>query len=486
MLPWLYIHFPCLQLDGLLSQQSESTPVCIIDVKQNKVLQLNLAAKQQGITQGMGLASAVALSAELTIVEYQAEQEAKRLNELAQWLYQVVADIALFVPNGLAFNVKGMLALYRNLDNYWRAIAKVLKQQKVHYTMALAHSPTAARLLAKSAQWTPEQMISLATNQTSEIAIKPHLAQLPVERLEIHPQQIEQLHRLGVHQLAQLWQLPNKELGRRFGIELLNYLAKIDAKVDVGLTYYQPPKFFHKYLELFHEINQAQVLLFPLKRMVQEMSDFLLKHEWVITELMIQLEYREHVSSEIVIGSAQGEYQTERWLNLISLKIESFQLTAPVVGISLKTAQMIAKHQVTADLLAEQHGSNKSMSNNQLVSILQAKVGKAHIQRLTLKADHRPEYAFNAKAIAPDQSLQQEQQEQQSDIPKNRPLILLPKPQPLTQGYTLINGPERIRSAWWGKHSIYRDYFIANDNNGSLCWLFNDPENGWFLHGYFS
>ena len=55
----------------------------------------------------------------------------------------------------------------------------------------------------------------------------------------------------------------------------------------------------------------------------------------------------------------------------------------------------------------------------------------------------------------------------------------------------LLSGPERIESGWWDGALAERDYYIAQDGDGALLWvyrtrlLFSTPVIGWFLHGRF-
>ena len=509
MMPWLYLHFPSLQLDALKqnaelgsdsSNNLDSRPLIVVEPGQNAVHQLNLAAQNEGITLGMGLATAISLSGELVVVEYNRALETSRLQELAQWLYQVAADIALFEPDGLALEITNMLSLYDGIDNYWQQIDTILNQQQVSYQRALAQTPLAARLLAQN------QHACADLHQSSDI-INQQLGALPIERLELSKVQTQQLHRVGIHHLKQLWQVSGKELGRRFGLEVLSYLGKIKGQMKQPLNYYQPPAHFSQYLELFHEISQAQVLLFPLKRMVQQMSCFLLARELVVTTVTIALHYRnggntnacdkEHPDTKLEICSAQGEYQTDNWMTLINLRVERAQLNAPVVGITLTTGVLVEKN-CTIDDLFSSSGQKGQMTGNQLISLLQAKVGKQAISSIELHPDHRPEFAFGycAANLAPsNQALKNQQFKNNGQsakqplstttLPKLRPLILLEKPEQLAEQCTILHGPERVRSAWWGPQSIYRDYFIARNQQGALCWLFNEPQGNWFLHGYF-
>lgn len=479
MLPWLYLHFPSLQLDALTQDaQTTAEAIIVIDPKHHLVCQLNQAAAEYGIRLNMGLATAISLAADLNIVEYKVETAQSRLHELAQWLYQVVADIVLFEPDGLALKVTNMLALYGSIDNYWGKVSPLLNEQQVHYQGAMGKTVTQARLLARSTR----QPLTLNEQITQQ-----RLEQLPVSLLELPGKQIEQLQRVGIQQLHQLLSLDSKALGRRFGLEVLNYLSTIKGYHCVPLKEYHPPEHYSKYLELLHEISQSQTLLFPLQRMVREMSAFLAKRAQEITELNITLHYRDkerHADTHILIGSAAGEYHFDKWMALVNLKIERTELEAPVTAITLSTGQTVKVNAIAGSLFSD---NQAQMTPGQLVSLLQAKVGKAHISGLELLADHRPEHAFAYNSSNPlnSDARSPQQLSAQQKLPNPRPLVLLTTPEPVKEKYQILQGPERIRSAWWSKEPVYRDYFIARNQDGAVCWLYNEPCGTWYLQGYF-
>jgi protein ImuB len=92
---------------------------------------------------------------------------------------------------------------------------------------------------------------------------------------------------------------------------------------------------------------------------------------------------------------------------------------------------------------------------------------------------------------------------QLADTPHlTRPLWLLPAPQPLAadaralpllHGRPLLlrAGPERIEAGWWDGEFAARDYYVAQDDDGALLWVYRERvppatgESGWHLHGRF-
>ena len=506
-LPWLYLHFPCLQLDQLLEleqqpepdqkqpepnqkkpEPAQELPLIIVNSKTNQIKQLNKAAFEQGIKVNMGIATAIALAPDLMVRDYQIECEIKQLEALAGHLYQITADIVLYQPNGLLLQVEPMLNLYGSFKNYWSNISQVLTKAQCHYAWALATTPTAARLLAK--------YDSEHQNPFNKEKVNQALGRLSVTCLEINPKYIEQLQRLGLHRIEQLWGLSTKSIGRRFGLELVNYLQQLKQHNPTTFTNsdeikpYQQPQHYSQSIELLYEINQASVLLFPLKGMIQKMENFLLTRQLLVHEVFLTLHYRQLAATKLTIASSEGEYQTEPWMRLIALKVEQCQLPDSVIAISIACGTFVKKQRHNTNLLNDSNSSDVKLTPGQLVSILEAKVGKSHLFTLTLNDDHRPEYASNYQPAS-------EQKTRLTGnlsipIPWQRPTLLLKQPQPLPPGFHIIAGPERICTAWWQQNpyindtdnNVFKDYYIAKDNFGTLCWIYHQNE-GWFIQGYF-
>ena len=222
---WLYIHFPSLQLDCLQTHSSSSTltiveqqhlneqAVVIVEDKKNRIVQLNTRAKEKGIKQGMGLGLAASLAHDLCVVPYQIVEEHQYLHTLAEQLYKVTANIAIFPPQGLALQVNDMLKLYNNLPTYVDSVNSVLKPFNLHSTFACANNVMAAQVLACAG-------INLITTKTNVMEKK--MATISVDQLFIHHKVKESLARLGIKSLVQLQALPIKSLDKRIDLSLIH------------------------------------------------------------------------------------------------------------------------------------------------------------------------------------------------------------------------------------------------------------------------
>lgn len=137
---WIYLHFPALQLDALYSDESDK-PLAIVESTRFKVVQCNTLAEEQGIQHGMGLGSASALCHQLQVHPYDEKIEQQTLHDIAQWLYMVTSDIALFPPQGILLKATDMLSLYGGLEMYWQRVSEHLNQLGFRYFYSSGFSP---------------------------------------------------------------------------------------------------------------------------------------------------------------------------------------------------------------------------------------------------------------------------------------------------------------------------------------------------------
>ena len=466
---WLYLYFPSLQLDSLLHQQAYHQ-ACVL-VHKNKVVQANPQACQLGIKIGAGLAQAALLCAQLKVIAYESKQEQRLLSQLAQRLYQTSATLYLDPPQGLLLQTSDMLRLYNGLGPYWQQLQQPLMDRGLNYHYASAHSPLAAQVLARAGN------DRLLENQDQATRL---LGQLSIHMAGLEPKLALQLERLGLNTLGQAQALPRSALGQRLGQSLVTYLQQLDTSSAPNRLAYRAPENFRQRLELLYEIEHSTALRFPLKRLLTDLEAFLAPRQLRAAGLSLGLEYREHAAERLHIGCSDGEYREEAWLTLCMLRLEQLQLQAPIIAISLNTKGQMPWAPLSIQLFDPPGGK---LTAGQLISRLQNKLGDHAVQQLYLRDDHRPEQSFY-------QGRPQSHYQTQQATSALRPSLLFTLPQALghkpNHQWRILSGPERIQSGWWDNVSICRDYFIARNPMGQVCWLFRTPREEWFLHGYFS
>lgn len=497
---WLYLDFCALQLDALDSSRpplkTELTPaqevLIIVDAKKNEVVQHNDMAKQQGIVIGMGLATALSLHPQVHVIEYKPDLEYKKLHQLAQLLYQLTADIALSFPHGLYLRIDNMLCLYGGLTQYWQHIQQVLSDIGFQYHYASGNTPFMAKVLAQAKF---DRLLDTPAQ------LRTALHQLSIEQLELEPKALKALWRVGVKTTEQLFALPLKEMAKRFDIQLLNYLGKLQGDFKHGLSFYQPPAQFDVDIELLFEIGNSDILQHPIKRLLVQLQAFLSLRELVTQQITLHLLYRYDDYIEVRVSRSQGEYKAEKWLSLIKLRLESVKLAEPVVSIRLIADKLRPVILGSRDLF---HTQLPQTSPGELLAILQAKLGEAKVKAVTLNDQHHPQFSSGYRELLdgeliednevssvsekkrPETEVHNRSGDVKSSVHKLRPSLMAAKATPLRDRVTILHGPERLQTSWWHEHAIQRDYFIARSDSGKLYWVFRTPQKNWYLHGYFA
>jgi type VI secretion system protein ImpA len=146
-----------------------------------------------------------------------------------------------------------------------------------------------------------------------------------------------------------------------------------------------------------------------------------------------------------------------------------------------------------------------------LVDQLRARLGQDTCYTLEVEDQHTPERAWKRalplRHTRPPTRKQankpagkrpgKQKTKPQENAPRllKRPLWLFDPPRPVDRRQlALLRGPERIHTGWWldGGDELHdppgqaRDYYVARHHSGARCWVFTDPRQRWFLHGYFS
>jgi protein ImuB len=152
---------------------------------------------------------------------------------------------------------------------------------------------------------------------------------------------------------------------------------------------------------------------------------------------------------------------------------------APVRGVQLVARELPPFVPAGRDLFDAR--PQQAVPWEQLRERLRARLGDDAVHGLAVRADHRPERAWQ---LEPGRAVQAA-----PDVP--RPGWLLPRPVPLRDHrLRVLAGPERIETGWWDG-DVRRDYYLVQTSLGQRAWAFRpagdpvDERGGFMLHGWF-
>lgn len=460
---WAYFNYYQLFLDNteIAAITRPVHPTVVYQAANNRIIQANQAAQEAGITLGMGLAQAGALCPKLTIFDYQQSAEAQRLTALANRLYQLVADIVLLPPNGLAVRLDPCIKYYGGLSYLWQALKNEMITAHVHFSYATGWSVEAAKVLALN-----------GTNQVFQhnSAIKQALAKCPLEHTDLTQPQCFALHRVGIRDIATLLQMPVTELGKRFDNSLIQYLCALRAEVVPRYVYYHPESHFFSSLTPSYEISENTRLLPWMTQLMEEFMTYARLRNKLSTSLAFELHFRDEQALSVCIQSATPLFKSNQWHSLILLKLETLTLPAPVIQLSLKVSELEEIKEQTTDFFTNRV---HVFAQKQLLSRLQTRLGYEAVCAPISGNDHRLD-----------------QHQPSLSAPGNLPAYTLPsiclrQIEPLRAGSHIEHGPVRLHTGWWDGNIQKRDYYIARANDGRRMHVFKDTEGNWFVHGWY-
>ena len=486
---WWYLHVPQLLLDEQLSlqskaQQQQPQVLCTSDGQHRRqVVQANRAAVAGGVRLGMAEVTASTLLPDLQQRDYDEARETQVLRRLAQWLHQDIAQIALYPPQGLLLAVHDLQRMYGGYAGVQRQLQRRLRGIAVQYVVAAGYSPLVARILAQSGK----NVLS-----TEKAVLQQVLGQVAITQSLLPPHQQQQLQDVGIEQLGPLLALPVAELGARFGRSMLSYMAQLKGELLPPQQWYRPPLRFRERLDLLTEVASWQQLLFPLRRLLQQLEAFLQVRQLSVTELALIAHHRDKRQTFVRVAFALPLWRQRDMLQLVQLQLERQQLKTPALELSLRAEDFSAREAQHGSWLPAQQDAhaqrNEQRQLQALVGKLQARLGEQAVQQAQLAQDWRPERAQYWQASAVDE------QPTATDVSLPRPLWLLPEAEPINvSDWQLQWGPERLQSGWWDGHSMVRDYFIALDRWQRQGWIYRacvDEQSAsneqWYLHGWYS
>lgn len=462
---WICLHLPHLAVE--LRSTGDAFPLAVTEGNGSRrcVIACNKHARASGIAAGMDAPSSLMREPALQLIDRSKSDERRAMNAIAGWAQQFTGDVCLDTARWLVWlEVGASLRYFSGLAAVHSRIRDGITA--LGYTAWTGIAPTleAAALLTRHPDLLP------IINRSD---LRRSLATLPLAGLDIGARTIDHLHTAGLRTLADLLALPEDSLARRFGEELPEFLRRLLAeRADVRPRYRAPPTYRRRF-EL-DGVETVEGLLFPLRRMLQELEGYLRGRDVAVQQLTISLRHRGDARTLLQLVTSAPERNALRLFALLREKLERTRLEEPVTSIEMAADEFVEPRILQGDFFDDHQRENESWLA--LLDKLRARLGADAVRRLGLSDDHRPENAWcvlaDGKGIATEQEL------------PDRPLWFLPEPRPLGQLPQLLGTPERIEAGWWSGVDVSRDYYLARTDSGARWWLFREAgTDRWYLQG---
>lgn len=437
--------------------------------QQRRIHAANAIARAQGVHAGQAVAAAQMVCPGLRLSPHQPGRDAALREWLAAYAYGFSDDVSLREPDTVLFEAGRSLGLFGPWPRWQQRLRAELAAFGVQVRIACAPTPLAARCFARAhdglaiAEATPAHRL---------------LARLPLGLAGFPDEALCLLERSGFKRLGDVLALPRAALVRRLGAALLDRLDRMTGAVPDPLPRYEPPQRYVARLDFDHAIADATVLVFPLRRLLQEFALFLVQRDGGVPGFRLVFGHEAHPSTVLEVRLAAPEREAGRLFDLARLKLDAARLPAPAISLGLEADDLPSFHPERCDLFDAPRTGDAGL----LESRLRARLGDAAVQRVAVVDAHRPEAAW-CYAKTPRTRLPV-----LAEGP--RPLWLIDPPIVLREVVdAVLAGPERIETAWWDDEPVRRDYYRLRTRSGQEAWAFR-PVGGetgpWWLHGWFA
>ena len=465
---------------------------------QRLVSAVSPAAEAQGLLPGLALADARAQVPDLVVAPADPEGDAAALLRLAEWCSRYSPWTVPHGADGVLLDITGCAHLAGGEDKLGADLIGRLAQRGLTGRLGIADTIGGAWALARGGA----NAVNIAASGDTSAA----LAALPVRGLRLDREMVAALERLGLLRIGDLYPLSRADLAARFDPVLM---TRLDETLGAGREPIsplppRPPRWarrgFAEPIATPEDIAAAtQLLLETLCRSFAE--------EAVGARLLMLVLHRvDGESASLAIGTARPSRDAGHLMRLFAERLGQID---PGLGIedmvlAAKTVEKLEARQLALPGAAAAANVDDIAP---LIDRLAARLGARSAGRLLPHDAYLPERAQRfVCAFAPGG--------EDWDGKKERPVRLLPRPEPIEavapvpddpprmfrwrrrlHQVVRAEGPERIMGEWWRglrEAKLLRDYYRVEDQDGRRYWLFRSGHYRpavrarWFMHGFFA
>lgn len=450
------------------------------------------ALEKEGVVPGMVVADVRAIFPSVEVFAADLAAEEKVLEALAEWSIRYAPVVAVDRPNGLILDISGCAHLWGGELSYLKTIVARFVKGGYDVRAAIADTIGAAWAVARYGK----NSLIVESGRQAEA-----LCSLPPEALRLETSTLQRMEKLGFRRIGQFISIPQLNLRRRFGDSLLHRLGQALGTVPETLQPVRPAPVYLERLPCLEPIRTATGIEIALKHLLEMLCERLSKEGKGLRTGIFKGYRIDGETVQISIGTNRASRNAAHLFKLFELKIPEIE---PALGIELFTLEAALFEDVSETQEALWSTANRDRTAiSELLDNIAGKVGLHTIYRYVPQEHHWPEHSVKKVTTL------EEQPETEWRTDHQRPIHLLPKPEPVEVMVVLpdyppmhfrykgeiirvarADGPERIEQEWWLQNGPPRDYYRVEDDRGARYWLFRlglygNRKPQWFLHGYF-
>ncbi len=476
-------------------------------------------AKRLGVSTGMNLSNAKALTENFYCLAFEPEHEEKMLKSLARWAIRFSPVVSIdrnpedpkhkksFSINdprfsGLLLDVTGEERLFSGYDSLIKKLSAELAALGFCSRLAIAPSYGGAWALSRYGS----KSSFFVKNKT---ALRSALAALPVSALRLSRKTSQSLAEVNISRIEHLYKIPFSSLSERFDYELINRMDEALGKKKEGFTTVRVKEAETRKCVFSGPQKSLEALTGSVEKLGKEVIEIFKEKQQKIAVLNIKVEAQGVSQSEKNFSLTSGTLNIDHVKKITLPWLENLQMGEGITEVTLEIKKTSAVKSSCDDyIFKKQNNAPRNMKElSELIDNLSYALGAKNIRELLCKESFIPEEQF---------SFEKYQNPKKKDpkarlLRAKRPSKLFTHPQPASaiallpdkppskitwknETHLIKNGigPERISSEWWknNKKIPERDYFKVQIPSGLWIWIYREintaSKHQWFVHGVWS
>lgn len=495
---YLALWFPFLPADRLSRSAFPPNAAFVIVEKVGgamRIAAVSPAALALGLAPGLNLADARAREPHIAVADVDRLADAAWLERIADGCDRYTPMVAIDGADGLILDISGCVDRFAGEAGLRDDLVARLRQLGMHVRAALGDTPDAARAQARHAG--------------------SGMAALPVDALDLAPEETVALRRAGLKRIGDLVERPSVPLSARFGEAATDKLARLAHGRDIRITPRRPEPALQLERRFAEPIGHVDGAMAAIAELAREAATRLEERHRGGRRFEARLYRTDGLVRSLRIETGLPTRDVPLLMRLFDERIG--MLNDPIdpgFGFDLVRLAVPRAEPLDPQQLALEGGTVADDELGRLIDRLTTRLGRGRVRRLAPRDSNIPEQAelaFPAAdpidgAVWPDP---------EAGEPPLRPIHLFDPPQPIEviaevpEGppqrfrwrrhlhvVAHVEGPERIGALWWRRADnagLSRDYYRVEDVKGARFWLFRhglyERETGnpvWYMHGLFA
>jgi protein ImuB len=326
------------------------------------------------------------------------------------------------------------------------------------------------------------------------------------------------LERLGLKTIGQLYRIPRASLRARLGTVISSRIDQALGQEGEALSPLMPEPVYAARLEFPDPLTAHEGLEEAAKILIADVTENLRRDGKGARRFTLVLFDTQNGKAEIRFRMARPSAEAKHISRVLKEKLAALEgRFDPASGFDAVALYALGAEPLVSrqtDILGglRERGDNKERIA-QFLDRVTARLGEQAARRFAFAESYVPEYAGTYVPAMRAAAARASAMPSPESLP--RPLILLPRPEPINVTVRVpdypprqftwrrcrhkvrkAEGPERISPEWWqaggaGKRPAARDYYMVEDESGQRFWLYRegiygkDESQRWFMHGLF-